>query len=146
MSEDIAERLRESANNPVPYFQSEAMFRILCEQGAAEIERLRATIEQLRSVTGAVSLDAPTFGQINKDAHMSKVEELAKLRHDLRIDPSEPLLLPDCGDKVMVVVRYKGAELGFVVSQDHMDRDECLSAPLLMVRNALKELAELSNV
>lgn len=37
-------------------------------EAAAEIERLRATIELLRSVAGAISIEDVSFDQIKKDA------------------------------------------------------------------------------
>lgn len=56
---DIVERLNELRGSP---------FNDLAQDAVDEIGHLRATIEQLRSIAGAVSLDAVTFGQIKKDA------------------------------------------------------------------------------
>lgn len=78
---------------------------------------------------------------------MNKREELAKLRRALRIDPVNPapLILPDCGNKAVVCMRYKGAELSFVLSPEHVGHDESLSRLILKTRDTLKELAELSS-
>lgn len=75
----------------------------------------------------------------------NKLDELATLRSALRIDPNTPLFLPDCGDKAMICMRYKGNELAFVLSPEHVDHDECLSRPLLKMRDTLKELSELAS-
>lgn len=72
---DIVERLRnpsgmeegESISNVV------ARFRLDMAAAADEIERLRATIEQLRSVAGAVSLNWAPFDQI-KAGGMTPIE------------------------------------------------------------------------
>lgn len=37
------------------------------KEAAAEIVRLRATIEQLRSVAGAVNMESPAFSAIKKE-------------------------------------------------------------------------------
>lgn len=45
---DIVERLREAARGPYPVHQPEAMFSALCDQAAAEIDRLRAALWHVR--------------------------------------------------------------------------------------------------
>jgi hypothetical protein len=62
-----------------------------------------------------------------------------ELRKTLRLTDGGPLLLPDCGDMVMVAVRYKNEELGFCVRPGHADGE--LTAPLLKAVALLKELA-----
>lgn len=67
---DIVERLR----NPAGMEEGESIsnvvtrFRADMKEAAAEIERLRATNELLRSVAGAISIEDVTFDQIKKDA------------------------------------------------------------------------------
>lgn len=70
---DIVERLRNPmwvhshATFPSPQLEKTQTQADMSE-AADEIVRLRATIAQLRSIAGAVSLDAVTFGQVKKDA------------------------------------------------------------------------------
>lgn len=71
---DIVDRLRkpagmeegESITNVVTRFRADMA------EGADEIIRLRATIEQLRAVAGAVSVDAVTFRQIKDNLVLGK--------------------------------------------------------------------------
>jgi hypothetical protein len=62
-----------------------------------------------------------------------------ELRKTLRLTDDGPLLLPDCGDMVMVAVRYKNQEPGFCVCTGHADVE--LTSPLLKAVALLKELA-----
>jgi hypothetical protein len=61
------------------------------------------------------------------------------LRTALGLVDDGPLLLPDCGEKTIVAARYKGIELAFVVDPDACD--EAFTAPLLRIRDIMKELA-----
>lgn len=73
---DIVERLKQVSNlrpgDPLPDDLGPNDWGVtiskLCADAANEIKRLRTTIEQIRSVAGAISIDELTFVQIKEDA------------------------------------------------------------------------------
>jgi hypothetical protein len=67
-------------------------------------------------------------------------KKLNDLRDALKLDEIPPLILPDPGDDAMVVMRYKGVELAYIIRADHFGHDECVAAPLLKMRDCFQEL------
>ena len=68
MTDDVVDRLRKMLP-PIGTCESDinAVVVSTIQDALAEIQYLRATIEQLRSVAGAVSLDVVSLADIKKD-------------------------------------------------------------------------------
>lgn len=67
-------------------------------------------------------------------------QETADLRRALRLDGDTTLYLPDPGERAMVVMRYKGVELSFLVNPEYFDCDEILTTSLLKMRDCFNIL------
>lgn len=60
------------------------------------------------------------------------VSEIARLRATIEHEYG------DLGESALVIMRYKGKELGFVITPNHLDNDDAACLPLLKMRDVMK--------